>query len=100
MVSSCATSFSESHRSHTESGATGVQQPKTPNPEHAWRTLVLMNEWIRHSDAKAGVTLALAGVLGTMVSNLSEEIREWTRFSASVVIITCFSLEPPLRFVV
>lgn len=69
-----------------------MQQSEPPNPEHAWRTLALMNEWIRHSDAKAGVTLALAGVVGTMVFNLSDEITDWTRFSAAVVIFACFFL--------
>lgn len=51
-----------------------------------------MNEWIRHSDTKAGVTLALAGVLGAMMFNLSEEVTEWTRFSTAVVISTCLLL--------
>lgn len=83
MMSSCASISPE---------VAGVQQPETPNPEHAWRTLSLMNEWIRHADAKAGVTLALAGVLGTMLFNLSEQVDDWTRFSASVVIFTCFCL--------
>lgn len=34
-----------------------------------------VNEWIRHSDAKAGVTLVFIGVLGTMLFNL---VREFT----------------------
>lgn len=83
MMSSCASISSE---------VAGVQQPETPNPEHAWRTLSLMNEWIRHADAKAGVTLALTGVLGTMLFTLSEKVDDWTRFSASVVIFTCLCL--------
>lgn len=83
MMSSCASILSE---------VAGVRQLETPNPEHAWRTLSLMNEWIRHADAKAGVTLALAGVLGTMLFTLSEQVEDWTRFSASVVIFTCLCL--------
>lgn len=34
-----------------------------------------MNEWIRHSDAKAGVTLAFAGVLATMTFNLVKDFQ-------------------------
>ena len=44
-----------------------------PNPEHAWKALALVNEWIRHSDTKAGVTLAFTGVLGTMTFNLTKD---------------------------
>lgn len=44
-----------------------------PNPEHAWKALALVNEWIRHSDTKAGVTLAFTGVLGTMTFNLAKD---------------------------
>lgn len=42
-----------------------------PNPDHAWRVLSLVNEWIRHSDAKAGVTLAFTGALGAMLFKLA-----------------------------
>ncbi|MER6971172.1 Pycsar system effector family protein [Nocardioides sp. NPDC000445] len=53
-----------------------IEQPDataaTPDADHAWRALALVNEWIRHSDAKAGVTLAFAGVLGTMTFNLAK----------------------------
>ena len=41
-----------------------------PNPDHAWKVLSLVNEWIRHCDAKAGVTLAFTGALGTILFNL------------------------------
>ncbi|GAB4084012.1 hypothetical protein GCM10028784_06420 [Myceligenerans cantabricum] len=44
-----------------------------PDPDHAWKLLGLVNEWIRHSDAKAGVTLAFTGALGTMVFNLVKD---------------------------
>lgn len=45
-------------------------EPPAPNPDHAWKLLTLVNEWIRHSDTKAGATLAFTGVLGTMLFNL------------------------------
>lgn len=33
-------------------------QAKTVDPDRIWRTLELVNEWIRHAEAKAGATLA------------------------------------------
>jgi hypothetical protein len=49
-----------------------------PNPDHAWKTLALVNEWIRHADAKAGVTLAFTAALATMVFNLSKDFHQRT----------------------
>jgi len=64
-----------------------------PDPDHAWKALSLVNEWIRHSDAKAGVTLAFTGALGAMLFNL---VRESTTrsFPYDVVVIAgcCFLL--------
>lgn len=58
-----------------------------PNPDHAWKTLTLANEWIRHADAKAGVTLAFTGVLATMVFNLVEDFdRRSTTFDLLAVL--------------
>lgn len=58
-----------------------------PNPDHAWKTLSLVNEWIRHSDAKAGVTLAFTGVLATIVFNLVKDYdRRSTTFDVFAVI--------------
>lgn len=58
-----------------------------PDPDHAWKTLALVNEWIRHSDAKAGVTLAFTGVLATMIFNLVKDFdRRSTIFDVFVVI--------------
>lgn len=47
-----------------------------PNPDHAWKALSLVNEWIRHCDAKAGVTLAFTGALGTILFNLVRSATE------------------------
>lgn len=58
-----------------------------PNPDHAWKTLSLVNEWIRHSDAKAGVTLAFTGVLSNMVFNMVKDFdRRSIPFDALVVL--------------
>lgn len=60
-----------------------------PNPDHAWKTLALVNEWIRHSDAKATVTLAFNGVLGTMVFNLVKDFEPRTTTFDLLVVTAC-----------
>jgi hypothetical protein len=59
------------------------------NPDHAWKALSLVNEWIRHADAKAGVTLAFTGVLATMLFNLVKDFHSRTMCSDVVVIVSC-----------
>lgn len=60
-----------------------------PNPEHAWKALALVNEWIRHADAKAGVTLAFTGVLGAMVFNLVKNVDRRTPMFDLFVVLAC-----------
>lgn len=64
----------------------------TPDPNHAWQALSLVNEWIRHSDTKAGVTLAFVGVLGTMTFNLVSDFEARHTLFDVVVVITCLLL--------
>lgn len=37
-----------------------------PDPDHAWKTLTLVNDWIKHADAKTAATLA--GTAATAVA--------------------------------
>ena len=60
-----------------------------PNPDHAWKLLSLVNEWIRHSDAKAGVTLAFVGVLSTMLFNLVREFTQRSFVWDLIVVVAC-----------
>lgn len=60
-----------------------------PDPDHAWKALALVNEWIRHSDAKAGVTLAFAGVLGTMTFNLAKDFEARPPIFDVLVVVAC-----------
>lgn len=56
-----------------------------PDPDHAWKLLSLVNEWIRHADAKATVTLAFTGAMGTLLFNMVKGLPEtgvWTNISA------------------
>lgn len=66
--------------------------PPQPEPDYAWKTLTLMNEWIRHSDAKAGVTLAFTGVLATMTFNLAKGFTQHGLFFDVLVWTACLSL--------
>lgn len=50
----------------------------TAEPDHAWKVLSITNEWIRHADAKCGVTLAFVGVTGTMLFNLVKDETAWS----------------------
>ncbi len=52
----------------TESQA-GIPE-RLPNPDQAWKALSLVNDWIRHAEAKATATLAAAGVTGGVLYNL------------------------------
>lgn len=47
-----------------------MELPGEPDPDPAWRGLLLVNDWIRHGDAKIGVTLALSGAAGAILFNL------------------------------
>lgn len=60
-----------------------------PNPDHAWKALGLVNEWIRHSDTKAGVTLAFTGVLGTMTFNLAKDFTSRATLFDVLVAVAC-----------
>lgn len=63
-----------------------------PNPDHAWKLLGLVNEWIRHSDSKAGVTLAFTGVLATMTFSLTKDFTTRTTLFDACVILVCLLL--------
>ncbi len=61
----------------------------TPEPDHAWKTLALVNEWIRHADAKAAVTLALTGALATTIFNLVKDFDRRTVLFDLLVVLAC-----------
>ncbi|WP_146248729.1 Pycsar system effector family protein [Curtobacterium sp. MCLR17_044] len=61
----------------------------TPNPDHAWKLLTLVNEWIRHSDTKAAVTLAFTGAMATLLFNLVRVIEQRSTFIDVIVVVAC-----------
>ncbi|ARC55496.1 hypothetical protein AS850_00205 [Frondihabitans sp. 762G35] len=60
-----------------------------PNPDHAWKLLSLINEWIRHSDTKAAVTLAFTGAMATLLFNLARVIENRTIPVDILVVAAC-----------
>lgn len=57
-------------------------------PDHAWKVLSTTNEWIRHADAKTGVTLAFVGVTGTTLFNLARSEEQWS-FLFNIAVLAC-----------
>lgn len=43
---------------------------KHGDPDEAWQVLGLVNDWLKHAEAKAGLALATAGVLGGLLYSL------------------------------
>jgi len=67
------------------------EQPGKPalnaDPDQAWRALGLVNEWLKHAEAKSAGALAAAGVIGGVLFNLVKERNDlgWLPSAAAVV---------------
>ncbi|MDO5878283.1 DUF5706 domain-containing protein (plasmid) [Paenarthrobacter sp. R1] len=59
-----------------------------PQPDHAWKALSIINEWVRYADTKTGVTLAFIGVTSTVLFNLVKDEQQWT-CRLVVAVIAC-----------
>lgn len=74
-----------------EPGPAPEVQPKVgpdPAPDQAWKALGLVNDWIKHADAKVGATLAANGAAGVMLYNLVKN-ETAPGFWLSVVTVAC-----------
>ena len=60
----------------------------TPSQDQAWKALGLVNDWIKHADAKVGATLGFSGVVAVLLYNLvkTEDDPGWI---LSVVTVLC-----------
>ena len=65
---------------------------RNSDPEHAWKLLSLVNEWIRHADAKATVTLAFTGALGTLLYNMVKSLASTDPWENGVTIVAALAL--------
>jgi hypothetical protein len=73
----------KSHQSEVTESQPGIPE-RLPDPDQAWRALSLVNDWIRHAEAKATATLAAAGVTGGVLFNL---VQPQTRPSLALNIV-------------
>jgi hypothetical protein len=57
------------------------------NPDHAWKTLTLVIDWIKQAETKSAAALAAAGVVGGVLYNLVKEQRDpsWPLALASIL---------------
>lgn len=63
-----------------------------PNPDQAWKALGLVNEWIRHADAKVGVTVAATGVASVLLFNLMNGQQDPSKFLVGAAVLTALLL--------
>lgn len=70
-----------------EQAAQEEECPLEPDPEHAWNTLSLMHDMIRHSDLKAGVALAFVGALAAITFDLARVDAEPNLLSVAIIAI-------------
>lgn len=77
----------------TESGPETVA-----DADHAWKLLSLVNEWIRHADAKATATLAFTGALAALLYNLVKKQTDAGAAFDFFAVITCIALGLALLF--
>lgn len=68
------------------------------NADHAWKLLSLVNEWIRHADAKATATLAFTGALGALLYNLVKKQTDAGVAFNIFAVVTCIALGLALLF--
>lgn len=52
------------------------------DPARPWAVLGLVNDWVRHAEAKAGATLVATGVTGTALYNLIHNVKHPPLFLA------------------
>jgi hypothetical protein len=60
---------------HSSGSATPDEDPPVvpSDPDHAWKALALVNDWVKHAEVKLGVVLAATGVSGGALFNLVKD---------------------------
>jgi hypothetical protein len=59
-----------------------------PDPDQAWKALSLVNDWVKHAEAKLGVVLAATGVSGGVLFNLVRD-RGHTSHAFNIAAVVC-----------
>jgi hypothetical protein len=60
----------------------------SPDPDQAWKALSLVNDWVKHAEAKLGVVLAVTGVSGGVLFNLVKD-RNDTSWGFDLAAVIC-----------
>lgn len=63
-----------------------------PDPDQAWKALGLVNDWIRHADAKVGASLAASGVVGAILFNLVKDLKAVSGIVLVLVVVCCVTI--------
>ncbi len=82
--------FGRQSKHQSEPTESQPQSPeRLPDPDQAWKALSLVNDWIRHAEAKATATLAAAGVTGGVLYNL---VHSQTHLSLALDIVATINV--------
>jgi hypothetical protein len=65
-----------------------VAAPLPPEPEQAWKALSLVDEWVKHAEAKLGVVLAATAASGGILFNLVRD-RSHASVAFDVAAVVC-----------
>lgn len=74
------------------SGGSQQASPPVTQAEQAWNVLHLVNDWIKHADAKAGVTLAFVGALSAVLFSLVNDFENRNIIFDVLVLLSCIAL--------
>jgi hypothetical protein len=62
------------------------------NPDHAWKSLGLVIDWVKHAETKAGATLAATGVTGGVLYNLVKDQTNPDRWLATAAVLCALAV--------
>lgn len=54
-------------------GGWSIVPSPSPSPDHAWRALSLVNDWVKHAETKGAGALGVSGVIGGVLFNLLKD---------------------------
>lgn len=75
-----------------ERSGQGAPAPNALQPEHAWKALSLVNDWVKHAETKSVATLAAAGVAGGVAYNLLKDQRNPGIILDLVALVGCLAI--------
>lgn len=71
--------------------AATAQRAQPAGVDDAWRTLLLVIDWVKHAETKAGLTLSASGVLGgVLYTFVTRQQQAEPAFSIAAILCTVF----------